>query len=105
MSERLVIDCLELWERQGSTPDGFVAVHEWMLVHGIEPGDVPVHSEMVIEDSAFGMVIRYVAYLTNADGRKYADPDDPDRIASEARTALLRLPPPADWVTTAGGAR
>ena len=102
--ERLVIDCHALWERLYRTPGGMRTVQLWLRANRIAPGDVPVHSELVIEDSAFGMLIRYEAYRTNEHGRKYVDPD-PDRPPTEPRTALLQLPPPADWTTPAGGAR
>ncbi|MEU7403830.1 hypothetical protein [Streptomyces sp. NPDC044948] len=105
MIERLVIDCHQLYEREFRTPRGMRAVQVWLRVNGIDPSDVPVWSEMVIEDSAFGMVIRYTAYRWNADGHRYADPDNPDLVATQDRTAPLVLPPPADWLPTTGGER
>jgi len=103
--ERLVIDCYSLYQRVYRTPDGMRTVQAWLRANGIDPDDVPVDSELVIEDSAFGMAIRYQAYRLNEDGRRYVDPDDPDRVATENRTALLQLPPPADWLAPAGGGR
>jgi hypothetical protein len=100
--ERLVIDCRDLYQRMYRTPDGMRAVQAWLRANGIEPSDVPMDSEMVLEDSTFGMLIRYEAFRTDEHGRRYVDPDDPDRAATENRTALLQLPPPASWVTTAG---
>ncbi|MFD5468869.1 hypothetical protein [Streptomyces sp. NPDC127105] len=106
MSERLVIDCHQLYERFYGTADGMHAVQTWLRANGIDPEYVPVHSEMVITDSAFGVVIRYTAHSLNADGCRYVDPNNPDRGAAvQDRTALLRLPPPADWPTTTGGER
>ncbi|WAZ20216.1 hypothetical protein STRCI_001317 [Streptomyces cinnabarinus] len=105
MSERRIIDCEALWARQFSTPDGMHAVLTWLHANGINPRDVPVSSELVIEDSAFGVVIRYEAYLRTAEGCPYVDPDDPDRAAMASRTALLLLAPLADWLTTTGGER
>jgi hypothetical protein len=106
VSECLVIDCGVLKERMDRSPDLFDAVHRWLRIHDMEPSDVQVPSEMVIEDSAFGIVIRYRAYLRDAGGHRYLDPDDPDRGAATAdRTALLRLAPPADWLTATGGER
>ena len=105
MSERLVIDCHQLYEREYRTPDGFRAVQTWLRVNSIDPNDVPTQSEMVIEDSAFGWVIRYKAYRRTPGGRLFPDPNDPDRLATEDRTALLVLPPPTDWVKTTGGER
>ncbi|MFF3848006.1 hypothetical protein [Streptomyces sp. NPDC002328] len=105
MSERLVIDCNELWERTVQQPGLLADVQAWLRANSIDASDVPVHSEMVIEDSAFGMVIRYTAYLRDEDGNKYLDPADPDWPASQDRTAVLRVAPPADWLTTTGGER
>lgn len=105
MNKRLVIDCHQLREREFRTPDGMRAVQTWLRVNGIDPNAVPAWSEMVIEDSAFGMVIRYEAYRWNADGCPFADPDNPDLVATEDRTALLVLPPPTDWLTETGGER
>ncbi|WP_426568133.1 hypothetical protein [Streptomyces canus] len=105
MSERLVIDCHELWEKVVGRPGGLQAVQVWLRLNGIDPNDVPLHSEMVIEDSAFGMVIRYTAYLTNEDGHRYVDPEAPEFAASQDRTAILRVAPQPQWLTTAGGDR
>ncbi|MFF5795768.1 hypothetical protein [Streptomyces albogriseolus] len=101
--ERLVIDCHALYQRVYRAPGGMHAVQAWMRANSINPDDVPVHSEIALEDSAFGMLVRYEAYLLNEDGRRYVDPDNPDRAATENRTALLQLPPPTSWVTTGGG--
>ncbi|WP_228916824.1 hypothetical protein [Streptomyces sp. DH20] len=103
--ERLVIDCYDLYQRVYRTPDGMRAVQAWMRANSINPDDVPVHSELAIEDSAFGMVIRYRALRRTPSGRLFPDPNDPDRLATQGRTTLLQLPPPADWVTPAGGDR
>ncbi|HEY6116454.1 MAG TPA: hypothetical protein VI172_10885 [Candidatus Dormibacteraeota bacterium] len=105
MGERYVIDCHELWDKAIGQPDGLHAVQGWLHLNGIDPRDVPLDSEMVIEDSAFGMVIRYTAYLYDADGHRYVDPDAPDFAASQDRTAVLRVAPPAEWLTTQGGER
>ncbi|MFJ2004759.1 hypothetical protein [Streptomyces chartreusis] len=104
MSKRYVIDCRELWEQVVGEPGGMRAVHMWLRLHGISPDVVPLDSEMVIEDSAFGMVIRYTAFLLNEDGRKYYDPAGED-AASQARTAVLRFAPEPRWLSTAGGER
>lgn len=105
MSNQLIINCHRLYEREYRTPDGMRAVHTWMRTNGIEPDDVPVSSTMVIEDSAFGVVIRYEVFRRTPNGWRFPDPDNPDRLATEARTALLVLPPPTDWLTEAGGGR
>ncbi|MGW0582405.1 hypothetical protein ACWD25_42230 [Streptomyces sp. NPDC002920] len=105
MTQCLVIDCHELWDKVAGQPDGLRAVQRWMRLNSIEPNDVPLDSEMVIEDSAYGMVIRYTAYLRNADGNLYVDPDAPDFAASRDRTALLKAAPKPQWLTGTGGER
>lgn len=99
MKERRVIDCAALMEQTYSTPGLLRIVQRWCRLNGISPNDVPVHSEMAVEDSAFGMVIRYDAYLTNEDGRRYVDPENPDHVAMAARTAVLQVAPPDEWLT------
>lgn len=99
MTARRVIDCQTLMEQTYRTPGLLQLVQQWFRSNGIEPKDVPMHSEMVIEDSAFGLLIRYEAYLTNEDGRKYVDRDHPDQAAMAARTAVLLVAPPNDWLT------
>ncbi|MGW1001757.1 hypothetical protein [Streptomyces sp. NPDC002520] len=105
MSERLVIDCHELWETVVGQPGGLRAVRRWLRLNGIDPHDVPLDSELVIEDSAYGMVIRHEAYLTTDDGHKYIDPDNPDRAATDDRTAVLRVAPKPQWLRATGGER
>lgn len=105
MSQRLAIDCYQLHEREHRTPNGFRTVQTWLRANSIDPHHVPVHSEMVLEDSAFGWVIRYQVYRRTPGGRLFPDPNAPDRLATEDRTALLVLPPPRAWVTTGGGRR
>ena len=103
MNQRLVIDCHELWHKVVDQPGGLRAVHMWMRLHGIDPEDVPLDSEMVIEDTAYGLVIRYTAHLRNESGNKYVDPEAPEFAASEDRTAVLRAAPEPQWLTTTGG--
>ncbi|MFI1767484.1 hypothetical protein ACH41H_36295 [Streptomyces sp. NPDC020800] len=100
---RLFIDCHELWERTFRQPDELRTVQRWLRLNGIDASDVPVHSELVIEPTAYGQVIRYTAYLRNHEGRRYADPEDPDFAASEDRTTLLRVAPEPQWLTTEKG--
>lgn len=102
-STRRIIDTEALWAQTRTSPYAFRVVKSWLRANGIEPRDIPVPSEMVIEDSAFGMVIRYEAYCRNAEGRIYVDPDR--GAARQNQTALLQLAPPADWLTRTGGQR
>lgn len=99
MTDRRVIDCEALMELTYRTPGLLRIVQRWCRLNGIEPNNVPVLSEMVFEDSAYGMVIRYDAYLTTADGSRYVDPNQPDRPAMAARTAVLAVMPPDEWLT------
>lgn len=103
MSQRLVIDCHELWDKVVGQPDGLRAVQRWLRLHGIDPLLVPLDSEIVIGDSAFGLLIHYTAYLLTEDGAKYVDPDGSGFAASEDRTAVLRVAPERQWLTTTGG--
>ncbi|WP_432169101.1 hypothetical protein [Streptomyces sp. 1222.5] len=99
--KRLVIDCRDVLDRAMlGMPGGLRPVLRWLRLHGIDPADVPVDSEVVIEPTAFGPVIRYTAYLRNDEGFKYADPEDPDFAASEDRTALLCIEPDPEWLST-----
>lgn len=100
MSDRRVIDTEVLMAHVARTPGLLRIVHRWCRLNGIDPSHVPVPSDLVIEDCAYGRVIRYEAYLTTEDGRRYLDPADPSRVATARRTALLQLAPPADWLST-----
>lgn len=105
MMQSIVIDCEALWEHVIVQLDGngMRSVHRWLRLHNIDPQDVPIDSDLVVEDSAFGLVIRYSALLRNADGYRYVDPEDPDRAAREQRAALLRALPDSAWPTAPGG--
>ncbi|MFJ8153908.1 hypothetical protein [Streptomyces sp. NPDC094468] len=94
MSARRIIDTELLMAHAVRTPGLLRIVQRWCRLNSIEPTDVPVPSDMVIEDSAYGLIIRHEIYLLNADGRQYVDPDQPDRAAMTTRTALLRIAPP-----------
>ncbi|MGW1961760.1 hypothetical protein ACWCPD_15960 [Streptomyces sp. NPDC001935] len=100
MNERRVIDCEALWTQADKVPGLLEALRQWCRSNGIDPKSVPVHAEMVVEDSAFGLVIRYLAYLTDGDGRPYVDPENPDQPAMSLRTALLAVAPPNEWIST-----
>ncbi|MFF3884090.1 hypothetical protein [Streptomyces sp. NPDC001914] len=101
MSERRVIDCEALWEAAERTPGLLDAVRQWCRQNGIDPSSVPVSSDMVIEDSAFGLVIRYDAFLFDENGRRYVDPENPGHPAMAERTVVLVIAPPYEW--THGG--
>jgi len=103
VSDRRIIDCDALMTQAVRTPGLLRVVQRWCRLNGIDPGDVPVPSEMVIEDSAYGPVVRYEAYLTTGDGRRYLDPKNPNQAAREARTAVLTVAPPAEWLNSQEG--
>ncbi|MET9081412.1 hypothetical protein ABZX77_05825 [Streptomyces sp. NPDC004237] len=96
---RRIIDTEVLMAQASRTPGLLRTMHRWCRLNGIEPSDVPVPSEMVIEDSAYGLVIRHEVYLLDAAGRRYLDPEQQDRVAIAERTALLRIAPPVEWTS------
>ncbi|MFI6249003.1 hypothetical protein [Streptomyces sp. NPDC051016] len=97
---RRIIDTELLMAQASRSPGLLRIVQRWCRLNGIEPTDVPVPSDMVIEDSAYGLVIRYEVYLRDAGGHRYVDPEQPDRAAAASRTALLRIAPPTEWLST-----
>ncbi|HET6636799.1 MAG TPA: hypothetical protein VFH77_17410 [Streptomyces sp.] len=99
MSNRLVIDCEDLWALGRRDDRTFRQVRLWLRLNGINPNDVPLASDLVIEDSAYGPVIRYTPFARDADGYRYVDPAHPGHPATEDRTALLRTPFPDEWLT------
>ncbi|MBQ1096302.1 hypothetical protein KBY55_09420 [Streptomyces sp. b94] len=103
MPDRIALDLAALWDRIVQEPGALRTALRWMRLNRIDPDTVPVHSTMVFEDSAFGPVIRYDAFLTTPDGRHYLDPVTEDRAATQRRTALLWQEPPLEWLTVAGG--
>lgn len=105
MSDRRVIDCELLWAQTRRTPGLLPIVQRWCRLNGINPSQVPVDSKMIIEDSAYGLVIRYDAYLTTEDGYRYVDPNNPDQAAVEPRTAVLAVAPPDAWLNLPDGAQ
>ncbi|WP_432589935.1 hypothetical protein ABVG11_34235 [Streptomyces sp. HD1123-B1] len=73
-------------------------LRDWLRANGIDPGDVPITQDITIEPLPIGgaRVIRYTAYLRNADGRKYLD-EVTGEAAQEERTASLVVDPPPHW--------
>jgi hypothetical protein len=71
------------------------AVSDWLRANRIDPCDVPIDAEIVIEreTTGGGWCIRYTALLRNSDGCLYDDPAT-DEAARGERTALLVADPP-----------
>ncbi|MFJ6730041.1 hypothetical protein ACIQPQ_34595 [Streptomyces sp. NPDC091281] len=105
MTQRHVIDCRALRDTVISVPGGLEAVQAWLRANGITPSDVPLDSDIVIEDSAYGIVIRYTSFRRNEQGNLYVDPENPEYAASRVRTAVLLVAPAPQWLDAAGGER
>jgi hypothetical protein len=83
----------------------------WLRANGIDPGDVPIDEDIVIERETYDVtthdsvdpltvdgdrMIRYTAYLRDADGCKYLD-EDTGEAAQEERVVPLVVDPPPQW--------
>lgn len=73
-------------------------LREWLSANAIDPTDVAVHEDIVIEPLTLGgdRAIRFTAYLRNAEGRKYRD-EATGEAAQEERTVPLVVDPPPQW--------
>ncbi|MFI7394049.1 hypothetical protein [Streptomyces tendae] len=103
MPDRITLDLAVLWGRIEREPRLLRAVQRWLRINQIDPSDVPVRSALVLEDSAFGPVIRYDSFVTTDEGRRLIDAAYGDRPATRRRTALLWQEPPLEWIVAAGG--
>lgn len=102
--DRITLDLSALWDLLvREEPGALRAVQRWLRLNRIDPNDVPVRSELVMEDSAFGPVIRYDAFLTTDEGHRFIEAAYGDRPATQRRTALLWQEPPLEWIVAAGG--
>lgn len=77
-------------------------IQQWLRDNEIDPSDVPTHTPISIEGRKKQRVIAYSAYLHDADGHKYVDPEDGNEAAREERTTPLLVEPPDTWT---GGPR
>lgn len=66
----------------------------WLEANGLDPLDVPDSHPLRGEEGEKGAVIRYRAYVRDADGRLQSDPNDPNEVWTEERTAPCIVPPP-----------
>jgi hypothetical protein len=72
------------------------AVADWLAANGIEPGDVPLHSTILIEhDPVEGRSIHYTAVVRSDEGRIVHDPQTDGPMVVE-QTAPLKADPPAN---------
>ncbi|MFF6781432.1 hypothetical protein [Streptomyces sp. NPDC012510] len=70
-------------------------ISAWVAANGIEPDDVSTDHDLTVEEGADGRVIRYRAYLRNAEGARCHV--DGVGAASEERTTPLTVEPPEHW--------
>ena len=71
-------------------------ISAWAAANGLTTDDVSTDHDLTVEDGPDGRVIRYRAYLRNADGARYRA-DGQDEAAQEERTVPLVVEPPDDW--------
>lgn len=64
------------------------ALCEWLTGNGLDPVTVAMRW-VSVEDDAGQRLIRYLAFRMTPDGRGLADPDEPNRVWTEERTAPL----------------
>ncbi|NEC77229.1 hypothetical protein [Streptomyces rochei] len=105
MPDRITIDLAALWSRHFPEPGALRAAQRWLRLNQIDPSDVPVRSSLVLEDSAFGPVIRYDAFVTTDEDRRLIDAAYGDQPVTRRRTALLWQEPPLEWLTFTDGDR
>ncbi|MFI0822250.1 hypothetical protein ACH4TX_42245 [Streptomyces sp. NPDC021098] len=77
------------------TPAEVTALQDWLRANGLDPRDVD-RAPITAEQQDGKRVIRYTAFLRDADGYLYRDPVT-DRTAREERTVPLLVEPPEDW--------
>ncbi|GFH34304.1 hypothetical protein SCWH03_05180 [Streptomyces pacificus] len=66
----------------------------WVEANGLDPHDLPMCHPIRVEEGEGGAVIRYRAFVRDADGRKQVDPGNPDEVWTEERTVPCAVPPP-----------
>lgn len=71
-------------------------ISAWVAANGIDPDDVSTDHDLTVEDGPDGRVIRYRAYLRNANGARYRA-DGENGAASEERMTSLTVEPPDGW--------
>ncbi|QKW31480.1 hypothetical protein HUT11_35545 (plasmid) [Streptomyces seoulensis] len=83
----------ETWPYICGTPRR-IALNAWLTTNGISPHDIPVTTDLKVVESADGPVVDHYAFLRNADGFRYVDPNDPDQVAMEHRQLPCETLPP-----------
>lgn len=71
------------------------AIRDWAQANGLNPHEVPVEHDIVIEDLPAGPVIRCWVYARNELGNKYATADGSPAV--EQRAVPLVVEPPKGW--------
>lgn len=82
------------WDRIVAS-DQVPALRDWLRQNGLEPRYVD-KAPITVEQEDGKALIRYTAFLRDADGRWYRDPVT-DGAAREERTVPLLVEPPEDW--------
>ncbi|MFJ1650069.1 hypothetical protein ACIOC2_01375 [Streptomyces sp. NPDC088337] len=72
------------------------AVCDWLTANGINPNHVPVDSDLTIEVTEQGRVIRFEAFVLNDDGHPQID-ERGQHAVREVRTTPLHQEPPEWW--------
>lgn len=71
-------------------------ISAWVAANGLDPADVSTDHDLIIEDAAGVLSVRFTAYLRALDGAKYVD-DRLGAAAVEGRTVPLVVLPPEHW--------
>jgi hypothetical protein len=69
------------------------ALADWLTANGINPHDVPIDGDLLIEDTDDGRAIRYETFVRTETGAKVMDPRGRD--AYETHSVPLKTKPPA----------
>ncbi len=77
------------------TTDRRKALCVWLQANGIEPNQVPIDSDLYIEDSPDGRQIHHELYVLDNEGRKTLDVRGNQAARENASTPLTVEPP--DW--------
>ena len=91
MARRLISN-KTLWPlhtRQGRADE----ISAWVAANGLDPADVSTDHDLIVEDEAGILSIRFTAYLRALDGAKYVDDRLGGAAVTERRVPLLVLPP------------
>lgn len=68
----------------------------WIAANGVDPADASTNHDLIVEDMAGVLSIRFTAYLRAPDGCKYVD-DLTGEAAVEGRRVPLVVEVPEGW--------